>query len=245
MKISNFFGKRQKPRRQVAFHPVRTDAKFCVIGDVHGRLDLLAPLVEALPPKNQIICVGDLIDRGDQSGQVLDYVMQHDRIMSLMGNHEQMMLDFLQTPETAGGRWVRNGGLQTLASFGIAGVTETSGAEALSRARDALFDAMGQNMATWVARLECFAWSGNVAVVHAGANPNTPLDQQDPDTFIWGHPDFRKIPRDDGFWIVHGHTIVDQPTQKDGRISIDTGAYATGRLSAAVVSPDGMEFVTT
>lgn len=245
MILSNLFGKRKPSSPEAAFAPAQTESAFCVIGDVHGRFDLLTTLVDALPQGMDIICVGDLIDRGDHSKDVMDCVMRTDRMTSLMGNHEQLMLNFLKSPETQGRRWLRNGGLQTLASFGVAGVTESSGADALKSARDAMYDAMGDDMVRWLAKLECIAWSGNVAVVHAGADPATPLEQNDPDTFIWGHPEFRKSRRTDGFWIVHGHTIVDQPRMQDGRISIDTGAYATGRLTATILTPDGVEFIST
>lgn len=243
--FSKLFGKRRAPEPKPVFDPVAPEAQFCVIGDIHGRFDLLTTLVDALPEKTAIICVGDLIDRGDHSRDVLEFVMGHDRITPIMGNHEQLMLNFLKSPEAHGRRWLRNGGLQTLASFGVSGVTDSSGGDALLRARDALYEAMGEQMVTWLAGLECIAWSGNIAVVHAGADPNTPLEEHTPDTFIWGHPEFRKTPRNDGFWIVHGHTIVDKPKMKDGRISIDTGAYATGQLTAAIFSKDGVEFIST
>ncbi len=245
MMFSTLFGKRKAPEPEVVFDPVAPDLRFCVIGDVHGRYDLLTTLVDALPEDMSIICVGDLIDRGDQSKDVLEYVMAHDRITPIMGNHEQLMLNFMKSPEKQGRRWLRNGGLQTLASFGVSAVTESANGETLTRARDMLYDAMGEHMVTWLAGLECVAWSGNVAVVHAGADPHTPLEEHAPDTFIWGHPEFRKTPRKDGFWIVHGHTIVDRPKIQDGRISIDTGAYATGQLTAAVFTPDGVEFIST
>jgi serine/threonine protein phosphatase 1 len=245
MMFSNLFGKRKTSEPKVVFEPVEPESRFCVIGDIHGRYDLLTTLVDALPQDMSIICVGDLIDRGDHSKDVLEYVIGHDRITSLMGNHEQLMLNFLKSPESHGRRWLRNGGLQTLASFGVSGVTDSSGAEGLTRARDNLYDTMGEKMVAWVAGLDCIAWSGNVAVVHAGADPSTPLEEHSPETFIWGHPEFRKKPREDGFWIVHGHTIVDRPKMQNGRISIDTGAYATGQLTAAVFAPDGVEFIST
>ncbi len=216
-----------------------------MIGDVHGRFDLLTTLVDALPSNMPILCVGDLIDRGHQSKDVLEFVKEAETITPLMGNHEQLLLDFMTSPETEGRRWLRNGGLQTLASFGVTDVTDTSGAESLLRARDHLFEAMGEDLVLWLAGLESFAWSGNVAVVHAGADPHKSLQEQVTETFIWGHPEFHKVPRRDGFWIVHGHTVVDKPIMRKGRISIDTGAYATGQLSAAVITPDGVEFMTT
>jgi serine/threonine protein phosphatase 1 len=245
MKFPFFFGKSKPAEPRPHFDPPRTDTPFCVIGDVHGRLDLLQDLLAQLPFDKTIICVGDLVDRGEHSADVLRFVQEHDQISSLMGNHEAMLLNFLRNPETHGRRWMRNGGLQTLASFGVSGITQTSGADTLTRARDALYNAMGDDLIRWVSGLDSIAWSGNVAIVHAGANPAQPLDEHDPDTFIWGHPDFSKMPRRDGFWIVHGHTIVDDYTVKGGRISIDTGAYATGRLTAAVFSADGVTFVTT
>ncbi|SHH57874.1 metallophosphoesterase [Marivita hallyeonensis] len=245
MKLTSFFGKSKKPDPQPEIGPVRSDATFCAIGDVHGRFDLLERLVDALPQDVSLICVGDLVDRGDQSADVLRFAQQHPNMTSLMGNHEAMMLDFLRDPEKNGRRWLRNGGLQTLASFGVAGATETSGGETLLRTRDALYESMGEDLVRWLSGLECVAWSGNVAVVHAGADPNTPMEDHEAQTFIWGHPDFRKKPRTDGFWVVHGHTIVDEPMMKDGRISIDTGAYATGQLTAALFTKDGVEFITT
>ena len=78
---------------------------------------------------------------------------------------------------------------------------------------------------------------GNVAVVHAGADPRKPLESQRPANLTWGHPAFGQLPREDGTWIVHGHTVVDRPIMANGVISIDTGAYARGRLTAAIIRP--------
>lgn len=244
MKLRFPFGKSRASAPLAGLDPPRPETTFSVIGDVHGRIDLLERLVPKLPDTKTIICVGDLIDRGEHSAEVLRFVRDHPRMKSIMGNHEAMLLDFLKDPQNRGRRWLRYGGLQTLASFGVADVTETSGGAALLAARGALFEAMGQDLVHWITTMDCIAWSGNVAVVHAGANPSLSLDRHDADTLIWGHPDFGRVHRTDGFWIVHGHTIVDKPIRKDGRISIDTGAYATGRLTAAVVSQDGIEFIT-
>lgn len=245
MKLPSFLRKPPKRSAQAPFDPVKPDAPFSVIGDVHGRFDLLQTLVSALPKAHSIICVGDLVDRGDQSADVLRFVKEHPQITALMGNHEAMLLNFLQAPDLHGPRWLRHGGMQTLASFGVFGATETSDTQTLFATRDALFAAMGEDLLQWLFEIDCIGWSGNIAVVHAGADPNLPLHEHDPDTFIWGHPDFHKKPRKDGFWVVHGHTIVSQPKMKEGRISIDTGAYATGQLTAAVFTKDGLEFMST
>lgn len=234
--------------------PVMPDEAFIAIGDVHGRADLLFaldPLIEAEASGLPVVFLGDYVDRGEQSREVLEMLMavtQADpqRITCLMGNHERMMLDVLDEPETHTARWLRNGGLQTLASFGV---QPPQGAQtnldALFDMRAALAEAMGPAMIDWL-RARPLTWqSGNVWAVHAGADPAQPMAAQAEQVLLWGHPGFRRQPRTDGQWVIHGHTIVDTPQAAAGRIAIDTGAYATGHLTAAIVRGDGVRFVQT
>ncbi len=102
----------------------------------------------------------------------------------------------------------------------------------------ALRDALGP-IEPWLRAVPLMFRSGNIAVVHAGVSPNRPLDQQKRDALLWGHPQFQTHDRTDGQWVVHGHTIVPVVEPHRGRIGVDTGAYATGILSAAVLRPDG------
>lgn len=90
-------------------------------------------------------------------------------------------------------------------------------------------------MLTWV--------SGNICVTYAGANPALPISEQNDNTLLWGHRDFLKMPRHDVLWVVHGHTVVDTTEAKNGRISIDTGACFTGRLTAAVITTEKVRFL--
>ncbi|WP_299288166.1 metallophosphoesterase [uncultured Tateyamaria sp.] len=220
---------------------VAPDSPFIAVGDIHGRADLLARFLDTTPP-HPIVCVGDYVDRGDSSAEVLRMLRARPDITCLSGNHEVMLLAFLKNPTGEGPRWLHNGGLQTLASFGIASVSQISGAEALMRARDQLYEAMGPDLIAWINGLPAYWQSGNVAVVHAGADPVRKLADQQIDTLHWGHPNFMKTPRVDGIWVVHGHTIVDAPSATQGRIAIDTGAYATGRLTTALVAPGRTTF---
>lgn len=237
------FGKGKPSAR---FAPADPGLALCAIGDVHGRLDLLEQLLSRLPQDRPIFLVGDVIDRGDQSAQVMDYLMARPDLVCLRGNHEAMLISFLLEPELKGRRWLHNGGVETLESFGITGLTETATDAALRGARDAIFDALGDAGLRWLSDLPAVRWSGNVVITHAGADPNLPMDEHDETTFVWGHPDFLRKPRTDGFWVVHGHTIMDRPVAAEGRISIDTGAYATGRLTAAVFTPgEDVRFVST
>ncbi|WP_299734072.1 metallophosphoesterase [uncultured Tateyamaria sp.] len=233
-------------RRFVAgpdFPATAPESPFIALGDIHGRVDLLEQFLD-LDPAYPVICVGDYVDRGEDSAAVLRLLAERDDIICLSGNHEEMMRRFLKTPTEAGSRWLRYGGLQTLASFGVSGVTGTSGPEALEEARDQLQEAMGPDLVAWLSDLPTRWQSGNVAVVHAGADPARSIDDQDVQTLHWGHRDFARTQRSDGVWVVHGHTIVDAPSAANGRIAIDTGAYATGNLTAVLVEADKTTFET-
>jgi len=246
--LKRLFGGATPPRFDA---PLAPDAPFFVIGDLHGCQPQLTTLLQQMQdhdPDATRVFVGDYVDRGDDSAGVLRglFAMKDDpRVTCLTGNHEDMMLGFLDSPEAKGQRWLRYGGLQTLASFGIGGVTNSSEGTALITARDALVDAMGADMLAWLRGLPTTWASGNVTVVHAGADPATPLTLQSDKTFKWGHKDFETILRTDGIWVAHGHTIVDQAAAQNGRIAVDTGAYATGQLTAAYITTGDVTFVQT
>lgn len=237
--LGKWFKRSKKP--QAHFDPICPDEPVIAIGDIHGRFDILERF-QIDNPGAQIVFLGDLVDRGEQSADVLKTLHKASNAVCLMGNHERMMLDFIDQPAERGGRWLRYGGLQTLGSFGVSGISETSSGGDLERARDALVDAMGQDLLNWVTNLPNCWTSGNVALVHAGADPEVPIDAQTSTTLLWGHQDFGTVDRTDGVWIVHGHTIVDAPEMKPGIISIDTGAYATGNLTAATIVPGDVSF---
>jgi serine/threonine protein phosphatase 1 len=224
-----------------------------VIGDIHGRYDLLTVLLRNLrdEPTKKLIFVGDYIDRGEQSRAVLKTLMTRTQTapkdtICLKGNHEQMMLDFLQRPQRRGRRWLRNGGLQTLSSYGIGGLTPSSPTDHVAEAAQHLRRALGGKTLRWLATMPTLWRSGNVAVVHAAADPNCDIDAQDNKTLIWGHERFLNNMRTDNTCVVHGHTVFETPVHTGSRISIDTGAYFSNTLTAAVIDPSGtVRFVQT
>ncbi|WP_415919321.1 metallophosphoesterase [Tateyamaria sp. SN6-1] len=230
-------------RRPTPFPALAPDQAFVALGDVHGRADLLNRALNRVGSA-QVVCVGDYVDRGEQSAEVLRTLSARGDIICLSGNHESMMLRFIDDPAQAGPRWLRYGGLQTLASFGVRGTTPLSDGAALRRARDTLVEAMGGPLVAWLRDLPTRWQSGNVAVVHAAADPHTPIADQSSAHLRWGHAAFHQTRRKDGVWVVHGHTIVDAPRADEGRISIDTGAFATGRLTLAHIDRDGVRFDT-
>ena len=224
---------------------------LCVIGDIHGRADLLDQVLEQIEAKgrfrdglDKLVFLGDYIDRGEDSRAVLHRLLalsqdRPDQVVCLAGNHETMLLRFLDHPEASGRAWLRNGGLQTLASFGIGGVSEASDASTLQETRDRLKGCLPDETEQWLRGLPLLFQSGNLCAVHAALDPAQPLEDQSENTLLWGCPAFGQSPRTDGLWVIHGHTIVDQPEIKNGVISIDTGAFATGRLSAALIERSG------
>lgn len=220
------------------------DEPFFAVGDLHGRADLLErllPVMRERAPQARRVFLGDFVDRGEESAQVLTRLRtlqaEDPSVICLLGNHEDMMLKFLDDPAKTGGRWLRYGGLQTLASYRVKPVGESAPAEEWQVVADALRAAIGPELESWLRELPTHWVSGNVAAVHAGADPALPIQAQVPAHLTWGHPEFDTTPRTDGVWVVHGHTIVDAPATEMGRISIDTGAYATGRLTAALIAP--------
>lgn len=228
------------------------DRPLYVVGDIHGCADLLDEILEKIKAdvrgrQHDLVFVGDYIDRGEASNKVLarlHAIAGRNHVTCLMGNHERMLLDFLDNPVRNGRRWFRNGGLQTLASFGIGSVTESSKDHTLTTARDELMKNLGGSQ-QWLATLPLSYQSGNIFVAHAAAHPAMPIGNQPDKILLWGHPDFFSQVRRDSTWIVHGHTVVENPCVDAGRIGVDTGAYATGRLTAAVISTNKISFLST
>lgn len=104
--------------------------------------------------------------------------------------------------------------------------------------------ALGPELTGWLAGLPTSVLSGTVLAVHAAADPRAAPQAQPEDTLMWGHPDFFRIPRRDGIWVVHGHSIVPAAAAARGRIAVDTGAYASGVLSAVCLDGGAPRFVT-
>lgn len=233
----------------VPYLPPQPDEPLAVIGDIHGHDDLLKALLERIAresPAARIVCVGDVIDRGPSSAEALRRLRDMgDDVIVLRGNHEQMMLDFLDATGDHGARWLRSGGTATLGSFGIQALSGAEDEHVLLQARVALQDALSDGLGGWLRNLPLFWRSGNVAVVHAGADPRVPIEQQAPAHLMWGHPGFGRRARSDRVWVVHGHTIVATPRTGVGTVSVDTGAYASGCLSAALIEAGEIRFLTT
>ena len=211
---------------------------FWAIGDVHGRYDLLAPMLDQLMKRDeQIVLLGDYINKGPNSAAVLKLLKEATatgRVVALRGNHEELLLRYLVRPRVLTDTFLGYGGLATLHSFGVNCTPPVLDLRRMSRIRNGLRAALG-DLERWISTLPFQFHSGNVTALHAGADPALPMDRQHAPSFCWGHPRFTKEPRADGRWIIHGHGPVDAVTVKQRRVAIDTCANECGPLSAILV----------
>jgi serine/threonine protein phosphatase 1 len=254
LRVLKYLRKRWSRTASVLFSaPIQASGVIYAVGDIHGRYDLFSRLLDRilqdaaaceLTPK--IVFLGDYVDRGENARDTVDLLIAladqtEIETVFLMGNHEQMLLGFLRDP-SLGPRWLQNGGLQTLASYrvGSAGNYRDAG-EALNL-RGALIEALGPHLGFFEG-LRLSHHEGNLFFAHAGADPALPTDEQEIATLMWGCERFRRMDRDDGVWVVHGHYVVEEPVAERGRIAVDTGAYFSDRLTAARIAGGEVSFL--
>jgi serine/threonine protein phosphatase 1 len=226
------------------------------VGDIHGRLDLLKALRQLIhedayrvqAPRNLVIYLGDYVDRGDNSAQVLDLLIDEPlpgfESIHLLGNHESAMLRFLTEAES-GVDWMAFGGDATLASYGIARPNLFTDLSSVRRAQDALLQKLPTRHLSFLNGLVPSHAEGDFFFVHAGVRPGTPLEHQSSEDLIWIRQPFLDSDADFGKVVVHGHTIEEKPVIRRNRIGIDTGAYTTGKLTSLVIQGQRYGFLQT
>jgi len=229
------------------------EIRLYVIGDIHGRLDLLERIIELvnLDIKDNggdclVVTLGDYVDRGPNSRGVLDCLLKNPfagRFVALKGNHEALLEEFLGNP-TVAAQWWRLGGRETLRSFDIS-VRRWMTTRNSNRAATQLRAALSPEHMEFLASLKTSLVVGRYFLCHAGVRPGIPLEQQDETDLLWIRDDFLSSRLDFGKIIVHGHTPVPEPELLPNRINVDTGAFATGRLTCAVLNGGKPRFITT
>lgn len=216
------------------------------IGDVHGRCDLFDALIEAVeldnasrtPARTTFVLLGDLIDRGPDSYGVLTVAREWQRIRDvhiLLGNHEEMLLESLDNIDVFK-QFIRFGGKETLLSFGISehAYTEAGWEELHAMMRAAIPERILEFIRTFEDQVQL----GDYLFVHAGISPAVGLDAQKRSDLRWIREPFLSHEGWHGAVVVHGHTISDNPEVRENRIGIDTGAYASGVLTALGLEGD-------
>nr|WP_314445197.1 metallophosphoesterase family protein [uncultured Sphingomonas sp.] len=226
-----------------------------VIGDVHGCLDLLDRLISDIaedhaargPARGLLVVLGDLIDRGPDSAGVLKRLREFDlpglKLVGLAGNHEEILLKILAGDPTEVPGWLRFGGAETLLSYGVdPKALEVLDPAAAQRRIAATIPKADRHFLEQLADSMRF---GDYFLVHAGIRPGVPPEQQSLRDLRWIREPFLSDSRDHGMVVVHGHTISEQVEAVGSRIGIDTGAYATGRLTALAIEGDKRWLIDT
>ena len=202
------------------------------IGDIHGALHKLRKLIarceeHAAGRPRSYVFVGDYIDRGPDSSGVIRFLIElneklPDGIVTLMGNHESILLSIIDGAALAE-NWYWQGGKETLRSYGVADPR-----------------ALPHEHVDWLRGLRMSHDDGRRFFVHAGIDPDMPLDAQDDYDLLWIREPFLSDRRDYGRLIVHGHTPVngEHPDLRGNRLDLDTGAGYGGPLTAAVFSDE-------
>ena len=244
------------PEQARAFTPPLMPAgrRLYCIGDIHGRLDLLEELHDMIrldaadfAGSKGVIYLGDYIDRGSQSKQVLDLLIEQPMegfdSVHLLGNHEQAMLDFLAHPESAAA-WLNFGGQVTLLSYGV-GLGRLQMQREVGALRDELEEKLPVSHLEFIASCRLVHAEGNYCFAHAGIRPGVPVEEQAAEDLLWIREDFTRSRADHGCIVVHGHSISEEVERMPNRIGIDTGAFYTGMLTALVLEGDQQRLLQT
>lgn len=227
------------------------------VGDIHGRADLLAELhgrIAADPERGDVdrrvlIYLGDYVDRGENSAGVIDLILDQApagfEVVPLLGNHERLLLEFLDDIRR-GPLWLRNGGDATLASYGVdPGDGVYLDAKPLLAMQAALRERLPARHLEFLQGLRLAHAEGDYFFAHAGVRPGVALADQREEDLIWIRELFLNSTADHGKVVVHGHTIRPGPEVRPNRIGIDTGAYATGHLTCLALEGTKQRIIAT
>ena len=226
--------------------------RLYVIGDIHGRLDLLERAAAAITRDVAThggdaltVTLGDYIDRGPASRGVLDRLIGNPfptRYVALKGNHEALLEAFIADP-AVGDHWWRLGGIETLDSYGVP-VSGFLTRKSYEEAAERLLAAVPPAHIEFLQSLKTSLSHGKYFLCHAGVRPGVPLDRQSDDDLLWIRGEFLTSTIDFGKLVVHGHTPVERPHVLSNRINIDTGAFATGRLTCVALEEYSLRFLS-
>lgn len=227
------------------------------VGDIHGRADLLKSLHDKIladaatrpAERRMVVYLGDYIDRGGGSRQVIERLIDQPlpgfEAVHLLGNHEDSLLRFLDD-SAAGPAWLFYGGEATVASYGIdPHLRPPRGEDPMLMIQTELRRRLPQRHLDFLRGLKLTHTEGDYLFVHAGVRPGVPLDRQAPEDLLWIRREFLTSTVDHGWVVVHGHSISTWPENRANRIGIDTGAFASDRLTCLVLEGKSRFFLQT
>lgn len=225
------------------------------IGDIHGRDDLFAQLIEAIrgdnagrdPAHVTLILLGDLVDRGPDSAGVVERAIRLKDEFSdtrlLIGNHEECFLAALTGDVRRLRYFMRIGGEATVRSYWNDAIDLADASFEYVAKR--LPEIVPESHIRFLGEGQDWVEIGDYAFVHAGIRPGVPLQKQSHTDLRWIRQDFLDHIGDHGLMIVHGHTITEDVEEWPNRIGIDTGAYRSGVLTAIALEGSDRRYLKT
>ncbi len=230
--------------------------RIYAIGDTHGMVEALERLHAKIvadaasrePMRNLLVYLGDYVDRGPDSRAVIETLVAPPPAgfmrICLKGNHEDIMLRFLED-ESEGPSWFANGGITTLAAYGVRSPLFGAKGNDMKRAQRELAERLPKAHLDFLRNLQISHSDGDYFFVHAGLRPGVKLDAQSSNDMMWIRDEFLDSNEEFGKLVVHGHTIVAEPQIRANRIGIDSVAFATGRLTCLVLEGTERRFLTS
>ncbi|WP_353460960.1 metallophosphoesterase family protein [Sphingomonas faeni] len=238
--ISKLFKSRTASKTSTSVVP--EGQRVYAVGDIHGCVELLDELIALIdaddaqrgPAETTLIFLGDIVDRGPASAAVIDRLIDLSKtrgtVRFLLGNHEEIFLGALDGEPKALRLFCRIGGRETILSYGMdATEYERLDYEELVHR---LAELVPQEHRAFISAFEDMIVIGDYAFVHAGVRPDAPLDGQRSSDLRWIRDPFLEHRNKLEKTIVHGHTMTDEVEHRNHRIGVDTGAYASGKLTA-------------
>ncbi len=216
-----------------------------VVGDVHGRVDLLEELLADIERdladrpvrKTLLVFLGDLIDRGPNSAQVIERLRTYRspalKTVFLLGNHEEVLLRIMEGDATLIRSWLQFGGAQCLESYG--GDWRKVARQRDDKALELIRNIIPPEHIDFLRSFVDTCRFGDYLFVHAGVRPGVPIEEQLQEDLRWIREPFLLDDTDHGCIVIHGHTISEEVEERRNRIGIDTGAYRTGVLTALMI----------
>jgi serine/threonine protein phosphatase 1 len=188
-----------------------------------------------------LVHLGDYVDRGPESRQVIDLLLgsvapQVSLRVDLRGNHEAMMRQSLDGDRRVAGHWLDNGGEQTLESYNVA--------DPMVVQPELWRRSVPDTHMSFLDRLQPMHREGDYVFTHAGIRPGVPLKAQNQDDLMWIREPFLSDRGKRDVVVVHGHTPKKDPEVFDNRIGIDTGAVMGGKLTCLVLEADQLRFIS-
>ena len=207
-------------------------------------LDVIDRDVSSRAAQSHIIFLGDLVDRGPKSAEVIGRIvgsgLPADSYDFIMGNHEEVMLNCYEGQVETYGRWLQYGGVQTLESYGLKDTMFSPSFDLAAAMRNVI----PAGHISFLRSFKDYVRLGDYIFAHAGIRPSVPLDEQSRRDLRWIREGFLDDRTDHGFRVVHGHTIVHDVEVHRNRIAVDTGCYLTGQLSAVALESDTVRVLT-